>query len=188
MSTGLVHPANRWEQDIGQAPQARAYRLRLAAIAGHVRLDKIAARRTALIDLLADGRPHPREEIWEVIAAQLAEKCWGKAPREALARDLAALRRGGIRIAYSRRSETKGYYLQHPALQKSNKPPDQAISWELVAAIDKLTVAEKNQRAFAAAEFALQQKMLILMEEHADWPPEKVEATARRIVFGPAAE
>lgn len=38
---------------------------------GHMQIDKIASRRAAVIDLLADGRAHLREEIWETVAAQL---------------------------------------------------------------------------------------------------------------------
>jgi len=186
MKTNLPHPATTWEQDARQPQPALQNKLRLAAMAGHMRLDKIAARRGALVDLLADGRPHPREEIWETIAAQLGENCWGKVPQEALARDLQALRRGGIRIAYSRRPQTTGYYLQHPPLERPSAPTYEATNWDLVDAIGKLSVAEKNKRAFAAAEFALRQKQLILAEEHRDWSPEAVEEEARRIVFGAA--
>lgn len=54
-----------------QLPQSSSSRLRLAAMAGHMRVDKIAARRAAVIDLLGDGHPHTREEIWEVVESQL---------------------------------------------------------------------------------------------------------------------
>ncbi len=95
METRAKHPALAWEQAARQPGQLLQTQLRLAAMTSHMQLDKIAARRTALIDLLADGRPHPREEIWETIAVQLGdENCWGKLPPEALARDLAALRQG----------------------------------------------------------------------------------------------
>lgn len=50
-------------------------------MAGHMR-----------VDLLADGRPHTREAIRQSIAQQLGDDRWGKLPREALARDLSALR------------------------------------------------------------------------------------------------
>ncbi|MBK9054691.1 MAG: hypothetical protein IPL78_28425 [Chloroflexi bacterium] len=110
----ISHPALHWEQDAHQLHEAPKLRLRLAAMAGHMRLDKIAARRAALIDLLADGRPHPREEIWASVSAQLEADCWGKRPHEALAHDLDVLRQGGLRIGYSRRPQTVGYYLQYP--------------------------------------------------------------------------
>ncbi len=157
-------------------------------MAGHMQIDKIAARRAALIDLLADGRPHPREEIWETVAAQLGEDCWGKVPQEALARDLAALRKGGIRIAYSRRPEIAGYYLQHPRLERPSSPKYETDSRELIQAIGQLSVAMKNERAFAAADFALRQKKLILAEENPDWSETEVEKEARQIVFGVSAE
>jgi hypothetical protein len=157
-------------------------------MAGHMRIDKIAARRAALIDLLADGRPHPREEIWDTVAAQLGEACWGKLPQEALARDLSALRKGGIRIAYSRRPEVTGYYLQHPPLQRPSRQQYEAVNWELLAHIGRLSVPEKNKRAFAAADFALRQKRLILAESHPDWSPEHVANEARRLVFGASEE
>jgi len=186
MKARMAHPAAQWERDARQAASTDQTRLRLAAMAGHMWLDKMAARRAALIDLLADGRPHPREEIWETIAAQLNEDCWGKLPQEALARDLAALRKGGIRIAYSRRPEIAGYYLQHPRLKRPSTSPYETTIWKLIEAIRELSVPEKNERAFAAAEFALRQKKLILAEEHPDWPDTKVEKEACHLVFGEA--
>lgn len=187
MSTQSTHPSLEWAKDARQRPSP-GWSLRLAAMAGHMRLDKVAARRAALIDLLADGRPHLREEIWAAIAGRLGEDCWGKLPREALARDMAALRQGGIRIAYSRRPEIAGYYLQYPPLERPPGPQYEASSPELTEAIRQLSVAEKNERAFAAADFALRQKQLILSEEHPDWPDDETDREARRLVFGSSEE
>jgi hypothetical protein len=66
--------------------------------------------------------------------------------------------------------------------------PYEKTNWELIEAIGKLSVAEKNERAFAAAEFALRQKKLILAEENPDWSVTKVDKEARQIVFGVAEE
>ena len=184
METNPNHPAMKWEHDAKQPQQSAINKLRMAAMAGHMRVDKLAARRAALIDLLADGCPHPREEIWETIAMQLEEDCWGKVPQEALARDLAALRRGGVRIAYARRPEIRGYYLQHPVLKRPSSPQFDSTNWQLIQAIRKLSVPEKNKRAFSASAFALRQKRLILAEEHPEWSDEQVEAAARRLVYG----
>jgi hypothetical protein len=183
MKAHTTHPAAQWQRDARQRPSPD-WSLRLAAMAGHMRLDKVAARRAALIDLLADGRPHLREEIWAVIAGRLGEDCWGKLPREALARDLAALRQGGLRIAYSRRPEIAGYYLQYPPLERPPAQQYEAPSPELTEAIRRLSVTEKNERAFAAADFALRQKQLLLAEEHPNWSEEEVDLEARRLVFG----
>jgi hypothetical protein len=183
-----IHPAAEWSQDAQRPQPAEGWSLRLAAMAGHMRIDKIAARRAALIDLLADGRPHPREEIWQTITARLGKDCWGKLPQEALARDLSALRKGGIRIAYSRRPEVTGYYLQYPPLQRPSRRQYEAVNWELIAHIGQLSVPEKNKRAFAAADFALRQKKLVLTESHPEWSPEKVANEARRLVFGVSEE
>ncbi len=178
------HPSVRWEHDAKQPGQPA--QLRLAAMAGHMRIDKIAARRAALVDLLADGHPHPREEIWETISSQIGQDCWGKLPQEALARDLSALRQGGIRIAYSRRPETRGYYLQYPSLKRPFSQQYEGVNWRLVDALRRLSVAEKNNRAFAAADFALHQKRLLLAAEHPDWTEAEVQETARRLVYGVA--
>lgn len=156
-------------------------------MAGHMRIDKIAARRAALIDLLADGRPHPCQAIWQTVAAQIGEACWGKLPQEALARDLSTLRKGGIRIAYSRRPGATGYYLQHPNLTRPHSPSFDAINWPLVKRLRRLSVPEKNERAFAAAGFALTQRKLILAEEHPDWTSGEVDREARRHVYGRTA-
>ena len=183
-TSSVPHPTEGWKRDARQQKPVSNWQLRLAAMAGHMQIDKIAARRAALIDLLADGRPHPREEIWETVAAQLDDDCWGKVPQEALARDLAALRQGGIRIAYSRRPEIAGYYLQYPQLERPSSPKYESISWELIETIRHLSVAEKNRRAFAAADFALRQKKLLIAEAEPDWNDAEVEQEARRQVFG----
>jgi hypothetical protein len=182
------HPAIAWEQDARGPQQPIQMKLRLAAMAGHMRIDKIAARRAALIDLLADGRPHPRQEIWQKIAGRLGADCWGKLPQEALARDLSALRKGGIRIAYSRRPAVTGYYLQYPPLKRPAQRQYEAVNWELIDQICRLSVPEKNKRAFAAADFALRQKKLILAEAHSEWSPEQVDEEGRRLVFGMSEE
>ncbi len=153
-------------------------------MAGHMRIDQTAARRAALIDLLADGRPHPREEIWETIAAQLDKDCWGKRPHEALAHDLDVLRQGGIRIGYSRRPQTLGYYLQYPPLRRPAQPRFETINWTWVEHLRQLSGVEKNQIAFAAADLALRQRRLLLAKEHPDWTVTEVEQEARRQVFG----
>ncbi|KAA3662227.1 MAG: hypothetical protein DWQ04_14060 [Chloroflexi bacterium] len=184
METNPNHPAEKWEQDARQSQQSTLDNLRMAAMAGHMRVDELAARRAALIDLLADGYPHTREEIWETIEAQLGEACWGKVPQEALARDLAALRRGGIRIAYGRRPEIRGYYLQYPVLKRPFSPQFETTNWQLIQAIRQLPVSEKNKRAFAASDFALRQKRLILAEEHPDWSAAQIDAAARQLVYG----
>jgi hypothetical protein len=124
-------------------------------MAGQMHIDRIAARRAALIDLLSDGRPHPREKIWQTIAAQLGEACWGKLRQEALARDMSALRQGGIRIAYSRLPGATGYYLQYPALRRPPARQFEATNWDLIRKLRQLSIPEKNERAFAAADFVL---------------------------------
>ena len=179
------HPAERWRKE-AQHPyqETQLQQLRLAAMAGHLQVDQVAARRAALIDLLADGRPHLREEIWETVTAQVGRGCWGKRPAETLQRDLKVLRRGGVQIAYSRRRGVEGYYLEYPALQRPPTPQYDAINWDYVEQIRRLSVAEKNRLAFAAADFALRQKRLLLAEEHPEWPSERVEKEARRLVYG----
>ncbi len=162
--------------------------MRQATMAGHMRVDRVAARRAALVDLLADGRPHTREEIWETVARQVGEDCWGKVPREALARDLSVLRKGGIRIAFSRRPGIVGYYLQYPPLNSPSAWDEAPVNWTLIQLIRGQEVAEKNERAFAAADFALRQKMLVLAVDHSDWSPERVEREARRLVFDVSPE
>jgi hypothetical protein len=160
-------------------------RLRLAAMVGHTADDRVAARRGALIDLLADGRPHTSEAIREQIAARLGDNLWGKRPDEALRRDVAALRRGGVRVAYSRRRGLEGYYLQCPALEGTGPLPEFGRSdtrW--VQQLRDMSVAEKNETAFGAADFALRQKRLILREEQPGWSAEEIDRAARRLVFG----
>ena len=187
MRTQSPHPASRWKQAARQESSLQT-QLRLASMAGHLHSDKIAARRAAIIDLLADGRPHPRDEIFTIIITQLQSDCWGKHRHEALARDLAALRLGGIRIAYSRKPKLIGYYLQHPPLKSSPTPTYESINWELIKAIGELSVPEKNERAFAAADFALRQKRLLLQETHPEWTAAAIDKEARQLVYGRVEE
>jgi len=158
-------------------------------MAGHMGSDRLAARRGALIDLLADGRPHTREAIWQWVAADVGEPCWGKRPNEALLRDIAALRRGGLRIMYSRRPGLEGYYLAYPSIAARRPPAGQFPSSDHLDApwrqrLRELDVAQKNDMAFGAADFALQQKRLLIQQEQPHWPAEQVDREARRLVFG----
>ena len=129
--TSNQHPGKRWQSEtLAAGAQGegldRQTGLRLAAMAGHIKEDLVAARRAALVDVLADGRPHAREALWEAVAAQLGDDCWGARPEEALWRDLKALRAGGLRIAYSRRPGIEGYYLEFPPLERPTSHPRQA--------------------------------------------------------------
>jgi hypothetical protein len=144
----------------------------------------VAARRAALVDLLADGKPHAREAIWQAIEAQLGTGCWGKRADEALWRDVQALRDGGLRIAYSRRPGVEGYYLQHPALERPSAHPQQEPNEAHLLAIRQMTVPEKNRQTFEAAAFALQQRRLILARENPHWTPSELDVAARRQVYG----
>jgi hypothetical protein len=94
------------------------------------------------------------------------------------------LRKGGIRIAYSRRLGATGYYLQHPPLRRPSGQIVDATNWELVRHLRLLPVPQKNERAFAAADFALTQRRLILRETYPDWAPDKIDREARRRVYG----
>jgi hypothetical protein len=161
-------PAERWHEDaerIFAGPNlANASRhkklngLRLAAMAGHMARDMVAARRAALIDLLAAGRPYGRESIWRALEGQLRRPCWGRRPEETLLRDLRALRRGGLRIAYSRRPGAEGYYLQHPPLERLAASTGRTINWQQANALRELPLAEKNRLAFEVAESTLAQE------------------------------
>jgi hypothetical protein len=184
--TGKEHPGERWQRAAGPASEINGeqVRLRLAAMAGHMKHDIVAARRAALIDILADGRPHKREELWEVVGAQLDRNCWGTRPEETLWRDLNALRAGGLRIAYARRAGVEGYYLQFPPLAQQLAHPWEPVDATHVAAVRSMGVAQKNRQAFAAAAFALQQKRLLLACEHPDWDETEIDSAARRLVYG----
>jgi hypothetical protein len=180
-----VDPVHRWRQDAARHGLDVQLRLRLAAMAGHMSTDRVAARRGALIDLLADGRPHPGEDIRQHITQEMVNDCWGKRPGETLLRDLKVLRRGGIRIAYSRRPGLEGYYLQHPPLAGLPNPARfQSSDPAWTERLRAMPIEEKLATAFAAADFALKQKRLIMREERPEWPEEQVEREARRLVFG----
>lgn len=71
----------------------------------------------------------------------------------------------------------------HPA-ERWRKAAQEPIDWEHVARIRSMSVPEKNRQAFAAAEFALRQKRLLLAREHPDWDEEQVDVAARRLVYG----
>ena len=182
--THLPGPAHRWRQDAAHPAADPHLRLRLAAMAGHMLTDHVAARRAALIDLLAEGRPVTRADIIGRIANELGDDCWGARPAEALLRDTRALRRGGVRVAYSRQPGLEGYYLAYPALDMPDSGFAEAADREWTTRIRAMGVPDKLAAAFAVADFALRQKRLILREEWPRWPAERVEQEARRLVFG----
>lgn len=178
------NPAQRWRKDAAKPTADMTLRLRLAAMAGHIAGDQVAARRAALIDLLIDGRPHPRQNMLSHVARQVGGDCWGKRPAEALLRDVRALRRGGVRVAYSRRTGMEGYYLQFPALVAPEARRFHGDDRAWVDHIRGMSVLQKLETAFAAADFALRQKQLILRDEQPEWTADRVEREARRQVFG----
>lgn len=182
--THPLSPSQRWRQDAARPTGDPHLRLRLAAMAGHMTTDRVAARRAALIDLLAEGRPVTRAEIVGHIAGELDDDCWGRRPAETLLRDIRALRRGGVRVAYSRQPGLEGYYLEYPALDSPNRAYPETENREWVTRIRAMSVPDKLVAAFTAADFALRQKRLILGEEWPEWPSERVEQEARQLVYG----
>lgn len=183
-STTPTDPAERWRKDATLPDIDARSSLRLAAMAGHMRSDRLAARRAALIDVLSGGGVYLGDDLCKAVAAQVGVDCWGKRPAEALLRDLKALRRGGIHVAYSRQCGLEGYYLAYPALERSGQTRFNRYDVNWVQRVQVMSVPEKNEVAFAAADFALRQKRLILREEQPEWPPDQVEREARRLVFG----
>lgn len=181
------HPGDRWQEAARQGRgvnRAEQTRLRLAAMAGHMKGDMVAARRGALIDVLVDGRPHTREALWQAVEAQLVRECWGTRPDETLWRDMKALRAGGLRIAYSRRPGSEGYYLQYPPIEQPSSRRLEPSNPRHLEGIRGMTVAQKNRQSFSAAAFALRQKRLLLAREHPEWDEVQVDAAARRLVYG----
>ena len=176
-------PARRWREDAAKPTADVTLRLRLAAMAGHMASDRVAARRAALVDLLDDGRPHTGAAIRERLEREVASVNWGKRPEETLLRDIRALRRGGIRIAYSRRPGLEGYYLEYPPLTAAITTwrEDESMWLERMR---QMTVPQKQAMASEAADFALRQKRLILREECPAWPAEQIDREARRLVYG----
>lgn len=176
-------PAERWRLEATRYGADESLRLRLAAMAGHMHGDRVAARRGSLIDVLKDGRPHTSEDVRRRVESEVGDGCWGKRPEETLLRDLRALRRGGIRIAYSRRSGLEGYYLDYPPLTTPH------ATWHFddpawVERVRQMTIAQKQLVAYRAADDALRQKRLILAEEQPYWSAEQIEREARRLVYG----
>lgn len=180
-----IHPTTTWRQSVAQPTMPTLARLRLAAIAGHMTRDVVVARRAALVDLLAEGRPLTRDVIWERVEAALGQPCWGKRPEETLLRDLNVLRDGGLRIAYSRQTLVQGYYLQYPAIEKEGRQMMEPPTPQFV--LDKIrqqSADKKLAASFALADFALQQKRLLLKQQHSDWSTDEIDTEARRQVFG----
>ena len=70
--------------------------------------------------------------------------------------------------------------------ERPSPPQYEAINWQLVEAIRQLSLPEQNKRAFAAADFALRQKKLLLAQEHPEWTLDQVTQAARRLVYGVA--
>lgn len=114
----------------------------------------------------------------------MGSDCWGKRPAEALLRDVKALRHGGVRMAYSRKPGLEGYYLQFPPLVVPQVGQFHADDRAWVEHIRGMSVPQKLEAAFAAADFALRQKRLLMREEHPEWTDEQVEGEVRWQVFG----
>ncbi len=155
-----------------------------SALVSCLATDAFVARRTAIAGVLADGRPHAAPEIRKRVAALLGRKCWGRSPAQSLWADLRLLRRGGLRIGYSRRPRAQGYFLYDPplVLSASNRPdrpsPEQWAAWR------SWSTTRKLQSMFSAWEFALDLARAGARSRHPAWPPDQIEAEARRLMGG----
>ena len=136
-----------------------------------------------LLQLLNDGRPHPRGELETAVQAMCGER-----PYTTLSRDLRALRQSGWRIAYSRRKGVVGYYLQHPSRVEQLPKWSEPLNRQYIALIQALSPAEKVARAMASAEFILAQRRLLLAEEHPNWSAGQIDQSARQIVYRAQSE
>ncbi len=159
-------------------------KLLLAGLNSHIQTDRVAQRRLTLISILSDGSPHKKEDLFEKVEQELGKNCWGIVKSEALLRDFNVLRNGGIRIEYSRKPSTQGYYLAYPPLSNSANYRIEESPKLLTRAIQNLKPEEKTLRAFAAADFAFKQRKLILQEQHPEWSEEEADKVARQIVYG----
>lgn len=145
----------------------------------------VTARRMALYALLFEGRPVTKELIWQRLAPAVGSSCWGNHPQGRLRRDLRALRRAGLRIGYSRTSSLEGYYLKYPAFENPHKLRGESPTPQiLIDAIRKMPIEKKLASAFAMADFALQQKRLLLSRQHPTLSSEEIDKRARTFVFG----
>lgn len=76
---------------------------------------------------------------------------------------------------------------QHPVkewLQAALGGEQDELTRLRLAAIRNMLPSKKNRLAFAAAEFALRQKRLILAQENPAWNTQEVDREARRLVYG----
>jgi hypothetical protein len=139
----------------------------------------------AIVEVLADGRPHPSPELRTAVESCLGEGCFGAQAEQTLEADIVALRDWGIRIGYSDSPEVEGYYLKDPVVETSRQrlyeeePNPRQI--ETYRAWDS---ARKMRSMFEMFEFALQQARIGTRSRHPDWDDEQVEAEVRRLVTG----
>ena len=61
---------------------------------------------------------------------------------------------------------------------------EEPVLWTYIEQVQQLPVTEKLRQTFAAAEFASQQKRLILAEQNANWTLEQIDDEARALVYG----
>ena len=164
---------------------ATKIQLHLAVITGYKKQGIAASRRAALIGVLAEGKPLTGKTICKQIEQRLGVDCWGIADTNTLRRDIGVLRKHGVRIGYSRQKSLEGFYLKFPMLEKETPQVIGAPLPKLY--IDTLrakSTDEKLAMSFGLADFALQQKRLILRQQHPDKSSNEIDHIARAQVFG----
>lgn len=158
--------------------------LKLAALNAHRSQDRVLARRLRLLELLEQGKPLTRETIFQYFDQDSADVSWGNNPDETLQRDINVLRKGGIQIGYSRQKGLAGYFLQYPAFRQSATEFNNLTPDALIDAIKAKPIAEKLSIAFSMAEFALEQKRLLIKHENNSIQDTEADKEARLLVFG----
>jgi len=182
--------ANTWlaswrRARLDRLPDRRGDAPWLWILAAQAESDPSLARRMAIVEVLADGRPHPTSDLRAAVEERLGEGCLGVQAEQTLEADVAALCSGGIRIETSDTPGVEGHYLQDPPVVRPGQRLYQEEPNPLQAEIYRTWDGARKMRCmFEMFEFALRQVRTGTRLRHPDWSNEQVEAEARRLVTG----
>jgi len=157
--------------------------------------DLTTARRSSLLELLWNERYLTRAQLIVRIELKLGKDCFGKAAWEDnFYRDLRVVKQAfnaaGLHLAYSRRSQSGGYYLRgqpalSPQLSQLIKSSVAEVDQRQIDIYRRLSAADRFRQGCAISDTARRVVAFRILQEHPGMTPAEANRLAVKRTYSP---
>ena len=156
--------------------EAQASRLLLNLAAGSLPI----LRQLAILNALAPGLRLARDQLMATVKKSTERGCYGqgtcKTQFNLFSNDLAALRRLGVAVRYSRRPGRDGYYWSEAERASVARAAFDSLNYESIAALTAATAAERFRAIAQLADLAAATYVAQETRFHPEATPEQLRA------------